>query len=106
MALINTSPVPFQLAAPPACGSCPECQQKQQRGMGDLSFDGTGLFGTGLFGYTPWYDTSQWTILEWAAAAFVAWQAMKLLGGLRGGYRSRTARRAKRKSLQSQLAAL
>ena len=59
------------------------------KGVGDLSFDGTGVLGTGLFGYTPWYDTSQWTPVEWISLGLGAWYGMKLYGRITGRKRSR-----------------
>lgn len=47
-------------------------------GMGDLTFDGTGLFGTGLFG------SSTWGLGEWSV---IGLGAFLLLGGLHFGGR-------------------
>jgi hypothetical protein len=67
----------------------PPCSNSSNPGMGDLSFDGTGLFGSGLFGYSPWYDTSQWTGAEWAAVAVGGYVALELWAMLKGGKRGR-----------------
>lgn len=57
---------------------------KTQSGIGDLSFDGTGIFGSGLFGYSPWSDTSQWTIVEWAALGAAILYGTKAIGWFKG----------------------
>src|ERR671938_258379 len=74
------------------CAAAAECGAGPARAMGDLSFDGTGILGTGLFGYQPWYDTSQWTPIEWAAAAAAAFYLVK---GVKWGKRAASDRRDK-----------
>lgn len=72
-------------------------------GMGDLSFDGTGIMGTGLFGYTPWYDTSQWTPVEWIAIAGGIWFVMDVWGGIKGSARTYSSRKRRIASAQREL---
>jgi len=54
-----------------------------QSGLGDLSFDGTGLLGTGLFGYANPMDTSNWTLAEWAAVFGIGYYGFKMFKGLK-----------------------
>jgi hypothetical protein len=84
----------MMLSTQPAtpCLGCMGAVKKPQLALGDLSFDGTGLLGSGLFGYNPWYDTSQWTILEWAAIAAAGLYASKLYRGV-GSWKRKRARR-------------
>lgn len=54
----------FAMPTPAEHPGC-NCGCHKQRGMGGLTFNGTGLFGTGLF--ASGLDLTQWTWAEWAA---------------------------------------
>lgn len=84
----------------------PDQQGYVRLGMGDLSFDGTGIGGSGLFGYQPWYDTTQWTILEWAAIAAAAYYGLKAFGSVKSSRSGSASTPRRRRSLQFKMASV
>lgn len=111
--------VPMRPAGCKCGGSCAGCGS--HAGLSGLTMDGSGLFGTGIFGTgVTITDISTWTWAEFAAAGIGLWFAGSLFSsfsrqasGVRRSvsgvsrYREEAKRkRAKRKKLQSEIAAL